>query len=179
LHEKKTIAIILTSICYLPQTVFAWGADGHQSIGAIADALLSGSKASAQVKALLGNRSLEQVSVWADCAKGISPEKDFSYTVPGRFQECQPFENPTDIQLLADFVKRNTNNCNAAPDEESCHKQYHYADVTLQESHYKTGLVGTNDHDIVHAIQASIAVLKESPLRRHFKLKMRKKHFNC
>ncbi|MET3138484.1 hypothetical protein AAKU61_002854 [Undibacterium sp. GrIS 1.2] len=169
--NKKLVAGLLASLVYLPQLAFAWGADGHQTVGAIADTMLVGTKAGEKVKSILGNRSLELVSVWADCAKGISPEKDYAYTVPGRYPECQPFENPEDIKALADFVRRNQSNCNPGADEESCHKQYHYSDVSLQHDHYKTGYTGTSDHDVVHAIQASIDVLSGKPAPAPFSIK--------
>ncbi|MFZ6846070.1 S1/P1 nuclease [Undibacterium sp. RuTC16W] len=168
---KKFIAGVLASIALLPQLAFAWGADGHQTVGAIADNMLAGTKAASKVKSLLGTRTLEQISVWADCAKGISPEKDFAYTVTGRFAECQPFENPEDIQAFADFVRRNNNACNPGADEETCHKQYHYTDISLQHDHYKTGFAGTNDHDIVNAIQATIAVLRGQKAPAPFNIK--------
>lgn len=58
---------------------FAWGNQGHQTVGAIADQLIAGTNAEAQVKGLLKpGESLESVSIWADCAKGycgpLTPE---------------------------------------------------------------------------------------------------------
>jgi hypothetical protein len=49
----------------------AWGAPGHETVGAIADQLIAGRRAEAEVRRLLGpGESLQSVSVWADCAKG-------------------------------------------------------------------------------------------------------------
>ncbi len=169
--KKLIITTLLMAATAFPQLSFAWGADGHQSIGAVADNLLAGTKAGAQVKAILGNNTLEKVAVWGDCVKGIAPEKDFAYTSTGRYPECAPFETAAGIAAMADYVKRNNTACNPAFDEETCHKQYHYADVAIQHDQYKTGYVGTSDHDVVHAIRAAVQVLqgKEAPKPFSFK----------
>lgn len=169
--KKLLIHTVLAGLAAMPALCHAWGADGHQSVGAIADKLIEGTPAGAKVKTLLGDGSLEKVSVWADCAKGIAPEKDFAYGATGRYPECAPFETPAGIAALADYVRRNNTQCNPGADEETCHKQYHYADVSLQHEHYQAGLAGTSKHDIVHAIRAAIQVLqgKPSPAPFHFK----------
>ncbi|MBK1889520.1 S1/P1 nuclease [Undibacterium sp. 14-3-2] len=169
--KKIFISAMMLCATSLPQLSFAWGADGHQTVGAIADQLLSGTKAGAQVKALLGDNTLEKMAVWGDCVKGISPEKDYAYTSAGRYPECAPFENPAGIAAMADYVRRNNTNCNPAFDEENCHKQYHYADVALQHDHYKTGYVGTSDHDVVNAIRAAALVLQGKPQPKPFAFK--------
>lgn len=169
--KRILIPALMAALTCLPQLSFAWGAEGHQTVGAIADQLLVGTKAGAQVKALLGDTSLEKIAVWADCVKGISPEKDFAYTSTGRYPECAQFETASGIAAMADYVRRNNTNCNPAFDEENCHKQYHYADVALQHDHYETGLAGTSDHDVVHAIQAAILVLEDKPQPKPFQFK--------
>jgi len=157
------LTALLLALCCTPISSVAWGPDGHRSVGAIADALLRGSKAGAKVSLILDQSTLEQVAVWADCVKGIAPEKEFSYTSAGRYPECAAFETTAGIAAMAAYVRRNHDACKPAFDEESCHKQYHYADVTLQHAHYKTGYVGTSDHDIVHAIHAAVLVLQGQP----------------
>src|SRR5450755_1935190 len=50
---------------------FPWGAPGHETVGAIADQLIAGRRAEAEVRKLLQpGESLQKVSIWADCAKG-------------------------------------------------------------------------------------------------------------
>ncbi|MDO8178450.1 MAG: S1/P1 nuclease [Undibacterium sp.] len=169
--KTPLIALMLLSFLSAPATSFAWGADGHQTVGAIAEAMLAGSKAGQKVKTLMGDSSLEKMSVWGDCVKGVSPEKEFSYTSAGKYPECVSFENAAGIAAMVDYVKRNHSNCNPAFDEESCHKQYHYADVSLAHDHYKTGFVGTSDHDIVNAIRAAVSVLQGKPQAKPFQFK--------
>lgn len=169
--KKLLISSLFLAAGSLPQLSFAWGADGHQSVGAIADKLLAGSKAGAQVKALLGDDSLEKMAVWGDCVKGIDPAKNFTYTSAGRYPECAPFETAAGIEAMADYVRRNNDQCQPGADEETCHKQYHYADVAIQHEHYQTGLTGTSDHDVVHAIQAAALVLQGKPAPGPFSFK--------
>lgn len=165
------IASFIVSLLLTPNHALAWGADGHQSVGAIADALIKDTKAGQRVKALLGENTLEQMSVWADCVKGIAPEKDFAYTSAGRFPECAFLENPAAIAAMADYAKRNHSDCKPAFDEESCHKQYHYTNLALQHNEYKQGRVGSNDRDVVHAISAAIMVLQGKPAPAPFNIK--------
>ena len=169
--KKLFLCCTLFAATSFPQLSFAWGADGHQTVGAIADSLLNGTKAGAQVKALSGDQNLEKISVWADCVKGVSPEKDFAYTSAGRYLECASFETANGIAAMVDYVKRNNSTCHPATGEESCHKQYHYADVSLQHTHYQTGYTGTSDHDVVHAIRAAALVLQDKPQPSPFNIK--------
>ena len=147
----------------LPPAARAWGAEGHRAAGAIADRLLAGSHAEQRVHALLGDLSLEQAAVWADCAKGIDPKKGYAYTAAGRFPECQVFETPQGEAEMAAFVRRNDTNCPRRPEDESCHRQYHYTDVAIQRTRYAPGLAGTRDFDIVGAVAAATQVLQGDP----------------
>lgn len=172
--KKLFATTMLAAMIAAPQLSFAWGADGHQTVAAIAESLLKGTKAGAQMKAILAEQSAENASVWGDCVKGIAPEKNFAYTSTGRYPECAPFETAAGIAAMADYVKRNNTNCNPASDEEACHKQYHYADVSLEHDHYKTGYVGTSDHDVVHAIIATSLILQDKPQPKPFDFKDKK-----
>lgn len=149
----------------------AWGPDGHHTVGGIADQLIAGTPAADHVKELLGGISLEDAAVWADCAKGIDPAKDYTYTVTGRYRECKIYENPQGEAEMSDFVRRNDKNCNPNPGDESCHKQYHYTDVAIQHDKYDRKFVGTRDDDLVNATIAAIHVLKGEPCPSPFKFK--------
>ncbi|MDC6293928.1 S1/P1 nuclease [Ralstonia pseudosolanacearum] len=142
-------------------SAFAFGPDGHQTVGELADSLIAGTNAESQVQNILG-MTLEQASVWADCAKGVTRTQSgkFVYQGAGHYPECKPFETTTGKSAMVAFVKRNWSGCHPAADEEVCHKQYHYTDVALQRGQYQQGLVGTSDHDIVAAIRAAIIKLQ-------------------
>ena len=117
---------------------FAFGPEGHQTVGKLADSLIAGTNAATQVQQILGI-SLEQASVWADCAKGVGKTKagKFTYQTTGKYPECKQFETPKGKIAMVSFVKRNWSACHPAADEEVCHKQYHYADVASQHDHYQ------------------------------------------
>ena len=155
---------LLTCLLYSALAASSWpaaayGPDGHKTIGAIADRLLVGTRASTQVAALLGGLSLQDAAVWADCAKGVN-ETTLKYVKNARFQECAVFETPEGIAAMEDFVTRNNRQCNPAPDDEICHKGYHYTDIAIQHPHYDNSLVGARPSDIVAAIRAALIVLQ-------------------
>lgn len=83
----KVMLLLATLLAPLSQA-WAWGNDGHKTIGAIADRLIAGSRAEAEVKSLLqSGESLESVAIWADCIKGgcgtpTQEMKDFELSNP-------------------------------------------------------------------------------------------------
>lgn len=157
----------------LPLLAHAWGADGHQTVATLAAGLIKGSPAEARVKALLGDIPLPLAAIWADCAKGISPSRNYSYPSPGKFDECAPLETPARIAEMADYVKRNDKQCTLGPDEDSCHRQAHYADIAVQRSRYLPGFTGTRVDDVAGALRTAILVLQGQPTSDppHFKSK--------
>ncbi len=150
---------------------FGWGADGHHTVGAIADQLIAGTHAGEKVHAILGDFTLQDAAVWADCAKGVDPKKNFAYTAAGAFAACAIFETPAGEAEMSDFVRRNSTNCVIKAGEEICHKQYHYSDVAIQRSGYAPGTVGTRDDDIVQAVVAATHVLKGDATPAPFDIK--------
>ncbi|WP_139826179.1 S1/P1 nuclease [Derxia lacustris] len=154
----------------------AWGGDGHRTVGALADRLLEGSRAGAQVATLLGGGlRLEDAAVWADCAKGV--ERDgygYRYGSQGKYRDCARFETTRGEAEMVDFVRRNDDNCRREPGDETCHKQYHYADVALQRRAYALGRVGTSDVDVVSATTAAIRVLQGRPAPWPFSIRDRR-----
>ena len=143
----------------------AWGHDGHVLIGAVADTLIAGTPAAAQVKRILGAEPLQQAALWADCARNVTDAAPHRYIANPRFPECEPFETPAGQQELESYVARNLTACHPSGEQEVCHKQYHFTDVAVERDSYERRDVGTSDHDVVGAIEACIAVLqgKRSP----------------
>ncbi|UVT18591.1 MAG: S1/P1 nuclease [Nitrospira sp.] len=67
-----SIIVILT---ITPVPGLPWGQDGHRIVGALADRELVGSRAEREVRTLLQPKeTLENISFWADCAKGYCGE---------------------------------------------------------------------------------------------------------
>lgn len=155
--------LLLAALLAVPPAAQAWGPDGHQTVATIAAALIKGSPAEGHVAALLGDIPLPLASVWADCAKGISPGQGYSYPSPGKYAECAPLETPSRIAEMADYVRRNDRQCSLGLDEDSCHKQMHYADVAVQRSRYLLGFAGTRPDDVAGALRAAILALQGRP----------------
>jgi len=158
-YLRRAGGVIL--LCLLSVQALAWGARGHQSIGAIADAMIAGSNAETRVRALLGPWSLSTAAVWADCAKGVVRRSDGYVYAPDRhYPECAAFETPAAEAEMADYVSRNDLGCHPGPGDESCHRQYHYSDIAWQRGAYRSDLTGASDHDVVAATTAAIGVLR-------------------
>jgi hypothetical protein len=165
---RRLFTTLLTALPLLAQ---AWGSDGHQTVATIAAGLIQGSPAEARVLQLLGDMTLAQASIWADCAKGITPSQGYAYPSPGKFPACAPLETPARITEMADYVRRNDRQCEIGLDEDSCHKQMHYADIAVQRGRYQPGAVGTRPDDVVGALRAALRVLQgqASPGQPNFK----------
>lgn len=185
LKTSKLLACLLASSVaagLTPVPAWAWGPDGHQTVGAIADRLLVGSTAAKFARDILGGLSLRNAALWADCAKGLSSADgvNFVYSVAvgfdggRRFPECAQFENPEEEARQIAFVMNNWKQCGKAHDREFCHNQYHYTDVSDLRDHYAETLLGTQPHDIVHAISAAIAVLRGQPAPAPFQISGRR-----
>lgn len=159
MHRCLAIALIAVA----PLVAHAWGPDGHRTIATIAAGLIQGSPAEARVQALLGDMTLAEASIWADCVKGIAPGQGYSYPAPGKFPACASLETPERIAEMADYVRRNDRQCAIGLDEDSCHKQTHYADVAVQRGRYQPGAVGTRPDDVVGALRAALRVLQGQP----------------
>ena len=174
MRARLLAAVVAAAGITLSTPSFAWSENGHQTVGAIADLLIHGSNAEAQVKSILGTAggqqlTLQTVAVWADCVRGIQPQQSFAYD-PGRYhvQACEIFEDDTGKQAMADYARRNNSNCLYSGKKESCHKSFHFADIDIEHDAYSTGYVGAHDYDIVHAIDAAILVLQGQPSHAPF-----------
>lgn len=155
----------------LSQPAMAFGAQGHEFSGAVADRLLK-PRAAARVTGLLG-MNLALASTWADCVKDVAPgPTGFSYVPdPRSHLACRAFETPRGIARMTDYVSRNSNNCGAADRAAACHKAYHFADVAIQHDRYDRAFVGTSDHDVVSALNAAVGVLRGRPAAPPFSIK--------
>ncbi len=143
------------------EPVGAWGHQGHEIIGAIADKLLVGTDAEKEVRSLLGEERLATAAVWADCVKGVGSRPPYKYHLNSRYPECDPFQqSAAGREAMEDYVRRNAIGCHSRTAEEACHKAYHYADVAIEHNTYDRVDAGTSDHDVVSAIDAAIAKLK-------------------
>ncbi|MBC7683003.1 MAG: S1/P1 nuclease [Ferruginibacter sp.] len=168
---KRCIEAVCAAATLLPLPTLAWGHQGHMLVGAIADQLLT-PQAQAGLQRDMG-LTLAQAAPWADCAKGVGlGARGFEYAADERWSSpaCTRFETTEGARAMQSYASRNWNTCGQPRD---CHKTYHYADVAYQHGRYKMGYVGTNDHDLVHAINAAIAELQGKPVPPPFNITSR------
>jgi S1/P1 Nuclease len=188
------LRIVLTLACALclidPKAASAWGYQGHEVVGAIADKLLK-PNAALQVKQILNGPEqphdpnapvklvvarelkLRQAGPWADCVKSVVRHDDakFHYEVDPNHLEyevpCVSFNSPEERARMEDYVARNWDSCDYAPPpdgvQRGCHNTFHFDDVAFQRNYYDRNEVGTNPHDLVAAIGAAVAVLSGKP----------------
>src|SRR5208282_2534215 len=168
---RKSLFLCLICLISFSDQALGWDADGHHTVAAIADQLIAGTNASVQVKAILGDISLQDAAVWADCAKGVNPKDNYKYESAGQYPECKVFETPALEAEMSDFVRRNDTNCSPKPGEESCHKQYHYTDISIAHDHYDLNFTGARNDDVVNVIAAAMHVLKGDPSPAPFNIR--------
>ncbi|AVA38233.1 S1/P1 nuclease [Cupriavidus metallidurans] len=163
-YRRLQLSALAIGLAFTAVPARPWNADGHGTVGKLAEALIVGTHAETEVHKILG-MGLEQAAVWADCVKGVTQDERtgaFTYKSAGHYPACQPFETAQGKREMVAFAKRNWRDCHPNPEEEVCHRQYHNAGVSLQRKQYVQGLIGTSDHDIVAAIKAAILVLQGS-----------------
>jgi hypothetical protein len=167
------LGIVLALIFAQPRTAFAWGPEGHQVVGSIADQLLH-DHAKEEVANILGFE-LRVASTWPDCAKDVVRRHDgsFEYKPDPHFEaSCASFA--ADSERMIDYVSRNWSNCTYEDKPTNCHKAFHFADVAIQHDAYDRKDVGTSDHDVVSAINAIILVLQNNSAPLPFSIKDKK-----
>lgn len=169
----------------------AWTYQGHRVVGSIADHILAGTPAGKQVQSILndgdprGKLDLRHAGPWADCIKNVQrhPDGTFSYEINPEHLDwevpCTPFKSEVERARMIDYAARNWSNCLYQPDgpdkpASGCHNTYHFVDVAVQRDRFDRGSQGTNEHDLVAAIGAAIAVLQDRPAPPPFAIKDKK-----
>jgi hypothetical protein len=160
------ILVVLCSITalFLPISASAWNPPGHKVVGSIADQLLN-ANAKQRVAQILGF-DLSTAGPWLDCVKSVEKQADgsFVYKEDPRFEPpCVPFK--LERVRMEDYAKRNWFDCSyvTGGKDRGCHNTYHFDDVAIQRDRFDRNFEGTNDHDLVAAINAAIAVLLDRP----------------
>jgi hypothetical protein len=159
-------------------------------VGSIAEQLLN-EHAWAQVQKILnegdasGKLDLRLSGPWADCAKSVQRRTDgtYAYVVNPEHLDwevpCTPFRSEAERARMIDYAARNWSNCQSeadAPDKRAgaCHNTYHFESVAIERDHFDRSFQGTNEHDLVAAITASIAVLRGQSAPPPFSIKDKK-----
>jgi hypothetical protein len=183
--SRIALSLLSLLVVFTPAPLLAWGYQGHRVVGSIADKLLKNTNAAKQVQTILNNGdpngalTLRLVGPWADCARSVQlKDGTFQYQVNKDHPEfetpCVPFTDDRD--RLVDYAKRNWTNCatDAAPQPGECHTSYHFDDVAIQRDSFNRNEHGTNDHDVVAAIGAAIAMLQGKTVPPPFSIKDKK-----
>lgn len=154
--------LLLAALVFSP-ALRAYGYQGHQLIGAIADQQLQPA-ARQQVQKLLGFE-LRVAGPWADCVRGVKADGYGGYVYrqdpqhPEYQIPCAAFDTPQERERMQDYARRNWSGCSDAP-ASGCHATYHYTNIAYQHRRYDRAYIGTRPDDIVGAINAAIAVLQ-------------------
>jgi hypothetical protein len=137
-EARPVLPIFILSI-FAYSTAWAFGQEGHETTGAIAAALISGTHAEKEIaKILKPGEDLAFAAHWADCAKGE--------------RYCN---RPLTDEMKA-YAEKNKN-----------HHQYHFADIPFQLGKYDPNAVGASPEDIVHILSQAIAVLQGKTSAAH------------
>jgi hypothetical protein len=163
----RTIFLALSLLSSLVATrALAWDYKGHRVVGSVADRLLTPA-AKSHVAQILGF-DLRTAGPWADCVKSVvrTVNGTFEYREDPHHPEyeipCTEFRTTIEQARMEDYVRRNWTQCvypESGP-ERGCHNTYHFDDVSEARDRFDRSYKGTNDHDLVAAITAAIAVLK-------------------
>ena len=132
----------------------AYGPDGHEIVGAIADERLENTPTAAKIRALLDGITLEKAAVIADeikgwDKKGVDDPRAFHYSAHRKIDK-----------QLRDFWRANqpTHDLNSAMPS---HHWFHYTDVPVaQVEKYTEGTAGRSKWDVVHMIPYCVDVLQ-------------------
>jgi hypothetical protein len=157
LRSACLLAFICSFLASGALPAHAWGNEGHEIVGAVADLAMKSPQARAQVKRLLGDESLSRAAIWADVVKSLG---------------LYPFDDGRNAQLARDrdtvaFVKEfSDNGSNARSHAQGGSGVWHFVDLPLGSTGYdEPGMaptfVGTPRHeDIVMRLQDCIRVLR-------------------
>ena len=139
---KRSISVLLSAIIFLGPagSAFAWGDDGHQTVGKIASLRIKRRTAQKIAQLLKPGETLANISTWAD-------------TVKERMGKTDP--DPDTNAFLQDIAHNEKN------------REWHYDDLPLGCKNYQTCTGFTPDNDIVHMLNVCIRTLQGHPDPNH------------
>ncbi len=145
----------LLIIFALASPLCAYGPEGHQIVGAIADDLLANKPAGAQITALLDGLTLSRASIIPDEIKAWDKKGPDDENAFPHYRD-----HPKIDQQLRDFWRANPPNPDPASGIPS-HHWFHYTDVpVVPPQKYADGKAGRTKWDIVHMIPYCVKVLR-------------------
>jgi hypothetical protein len=139
---KRSIAVLLSVTIFLAPAgaAFAWGDEGHQTVGKIASLRIKRRTAQKIAQILKPGETLANIASWAD-------------TVKDRVGKTDPDEDTN--SFLQDITHNEKN------------REWHYDDLPLGCKSYQTCTGFTPDNDIVHMLNVCIRTLQGHPDPNH------------
>jgi hypothetical protein len=139
---KRSASFLLGFIIFAvgATAAFAWGDDGHQTVGKIASLRIKPRTAQKIAEILKPGETLASIATWAD-------------TVKERVGKTDP--DPDTNAFLQDVVHNDKN------------REWHYDDLPLNCKNYQTCTGFTPDNDIVHMLNICIRTLQGHPDPNH------------
>jgi len=135
---KRSLSILLSAIIFFAPagSAFAWGDDGHQTVGKIASLRIKPRTAEKIAQILKPGETLANIATWADTVKYRIGKTD---------------SDADTNAFLQDAAHNEKNN------------EWHYDDLPLGCRSYQTCTGFTPDNDIVHLINICIRTLQGHP----------------
>lgn len=139
---KRPISLLLGAIILIApvSSAFAWGGDGHQTVGRIASLRIKPRTAQKIAGILKPGETLANISTWAD-------------TVKERVGKTDP---DTDTNAFLQDIVHNEKN-----------REWHYVDLPLNCRSYQTCNGFTVENDVVHLLNVCIRTLQGYPSPDH------------
>jgi hypothetical protein len=139
---KRIVALVLGAIVFLAPvgSIFAWGDDGHQTVGKIASLRIKKKTSERIAQILKPGETLSNIATWAD-------------TVKERVGKTDP---DADTNAFLQDVAHNEKN-----------REWHYDDLPLDCKNYQTCTAFAPDNDIVHMLNICIRTLQGHPDPNH------------
>lgn len=135
---KRPVSLLLIAIVFFAPagSAFAWGDDGHQTVGKIASLRIKRRTAQRIAQILQPGETLASIATWADSVKY-------------RMGKTDP--DPDTNAFLQDMEHNEKNS------------EWHYDDLALDCKSYQTCPGFTPDNDIVHMLNVCIRTLQGHP----------------
>ncbi len=132
---KRFFAVFLTAIIFVApaSSAFAWGDDGHQTVGKVASLRIKPRTAQKIAQILHQGETLANIATWADTVKERMGKTD---------------ADPDTNAFLQDIAHNEKN------------REWHYDDLPLNCKNYQTCTGFTPENDIVHMLNVCIRTLQ-------------------
>ena len=177
-----TLRILIASafLVTLSNHVLAWGYQGHEVVGPSPINYLGRMPSSRWSRS--SDLSFGRLGLWILRAQRARFRRDFQmclvkpeYRIP-----CTAFERAAETARMEDDVSLEIGATASMKEHHGCDEAYHFADVAIQHDEYSRSYAGTNDHDVVSAINAAIMVLRDQNASLPFSIRDKKrKRFFC